>query len=168
MFSHPCGTAFCSAVLVAASSLLGGCGDDLPNDFERLPLERQVKEYELHLQRSGHPLTYAAATIAKNGFSAAYLACDRLAANDQLLPADQALKIVDLVQTGGCSLKQARCESIIRSFIANHPSDSNDVYFARITLEAIEHNYIAPTWHVEACVKGGRGEAPASRATTTQ
>jgi hypothetical protein len=44
--------------------------------------ERQVKEYELHLQRSGHPLMYARAAIAKHGFGAADLACDRLATSD--------------------------------------------------------------------------------------
>lgn len=151
MFRHPSRTALCSAVLVAAGSLMGGCGDDLPKDFERLPLERQVKEYELHLQRYGHPLTYARAAIAKHGFGAADLACGRLATSDQTLPAYEALQIVHLVQTGGCSLKQTRCESVVTSFVADHPIGSTDGHFARIALEAIERDYTSPTWHVDAC-----------------
>jgi hypothetical protein len=147
-------------VLIAAVSLTGGCGDDLPKDFERLPLERQVKEYEMHLQKYGHPLTYARAAIAKHGFGAADLACDRLATSDQSLPAYEALQIVHLVQTGGCSLKQTRCESVVRSFVAGHPIGSTEGHFARLTLEAIERDYTSPTWHVGACVMDRRGEVP--------
>jgi hypothetical protein len=154
VLSHSCRAAFYSALLAVAGSLLGGCGNCLPRDFERLPLERQVKEYELHIQRYGLPLRYATAIIAKNGLGAARLACDRLAANDENLPAYEALEIVHLVQTGGCSLKRTRCESIIKSYLADHPDDSVDSNVARMTLEAIEQNYISPTWHVNACAQG--------------
>ena len=116
-----------------------------------------MKEYELHLQKYGHPLTYARVAIAKHGFGAADIACDRLATGDQSLPAYEALQIVHLVQTGGCSLKRTRCESVVRAFVEDHPIGSTNGHFARIALDAIEHDYTSPTWHVDACVRGRRG-----------
>jgi hypothetical protein len=151
MFHHLSRSAFCVVVLAAVGSLMCGCGSDLSNDFDRLPLDRQVKEYELHLERSGRPNSHAINAIAQHGLGAADLACDRLAIDDKSLPASEALEIIHSVQTGGCSLKKTRCESIVRSFVAEHPTDSTDGHFARITLEAIENNYTSPTEHIAAC-----------------
>jgi hypothetical protein len=138
-------------MLVFAAFLAAGCGKDLPRDFERLPLNRQVEEYELHLQRYGHPLHHARAAIAQRGWSAAELASDRLERGDRRLPAYEALQIIHLVQTGGCALRGTPSESIVRAFVAQHPISSTDGHFARVTLQAIERNYSSPTWHVEAC-----------------
>ena len=139
------------AALVIASLLTSACGNVLPRDFERLPLDRQVEEYELHLQKYGHPLSYATAAIAEHGWSAAELAADRLKRGDQRLPAYEALKVIHLVQTGGCPLKGTTSEAAVREFVAKHSASSVDGHFARVTLAAIEHNYTDPSWQVEAC-----------------
>jgi hypothetical protein len=151
MFHHPSKFVFFTVLLAAAGSLVCSCNSGIPNDFDRLPLDRQVKEYERHLERYGRPNSHAINAIAQHGLGAADLACDRLAIDDKSLPASEALEIIHSVQTGGCSLKKTRCESIVRSFVAEHPTDSTDGHFARITLEAIENNYTSPTEHIAAC-----------------
>jgi hypothetical protein len=167
MFHHP-SKFLCYAILLAATaSLVCSCNSGLPSGFDRLPLDRQVKEYELHLEKYGRPNSHAITAIAQHGFGAANLACDRLAMDDQSLPASEALQIIHSVQTGGCSLKKTRCESVVRSFVAGHPIDSSDGHFARITLEAIENNYISPTEHIAACDNARSRKAPASAAGTT-
>lgn len=158
----------CSAMLVAAGSLMCSCFSDLPNDFDRLPLDRQVKEYELHIKRYGRPVRHARAVIAQHGFDAANVACGRLATGDQSLPDYEALQIIHSVQTGGCSLKKTRCESVVRSFVTEHPIDSSDGYFARVTLDAIENNYTSPIEHIVVCGKDRLRKAPASAAETTR
>jgi hypothetical protein len=139
------------AALILCALLASACGNVLPRNFEQLPLDRQVEAYELHLQKYGHPLSYATAAIAEHGWSAAELAADRLKRGDQRLPVHEALEIIHLVQTGGCPLKGTASESAVREFGAKHPVSSTDGQFARVTLTTIEHNYTDPLWQVEAC-----------------
>jgi len=166
MFHHPSRSIFYAVLLATAGSLVCSCNSGLPNGFDWLPLDRQVKEYELHLERYGRSNSHAITAIAQHGFGAANLACDRLAMDDQSLPASEALQIIHSVQTGGCSLKETHCESVVRSFVAEHLIDSTDGYFARVTLEAIENNYTSPTEHIAACDNNSPGKAPASTAGT--
>ena len=168
MSYHPSRSVFCAILLAVAGFLMCGCNSGLPNNFDRLPLERQVKEYELHIKRYGRPVRHARAVIAQHGFDAANLACGRLATGDQSLPGYEALQIIHSVQTGGCSLKKTRCESVVRSFVAEHPIDSSDGYFARVTLDAIENNYTSPTEHIAACGNDRSRKPPASATGTTR
>jgi len=142
-----------TAELVAVVGLLSvsACGGGLPRDYERLPLDKQWQAYAHQIHRYGHPLLHARAAIAEHGFAAADMAAHCIDAKSCDLPLPEALGIIHLVQTGGCQLQGTKAEAPVRKLATDLPTDSADGLLARITLEAIEHDYVSPTWHARDC-----------------
>lgn len=92
------------AVVLFLLSALAGCGR-LPWNFESLSLEEKVAAYEKYLQGRGHPKIRARAQISWHGWPAADLMSQYLQGSREGLPVQEALEIIHLVQTRGCSLQ---------------------------------------------------------------
>jgi len=136
MRTHPSGTS--AVVAVCISVILVACGSRLPAGFDSLTLTEKVAAYETHLGSYGRPSTRAEKSIAKHGVEAAlamlpYVRGDRVGG----LTAQEALVIIDLVQSSGHNLRGTIVEYEIERFLARSTLTIGEQAAAKGALESI-------------------------------
>ena len=121
-------------------ALFASCGR-YPYNFATLPLEKKVEVDVDHFNHFGRPNLWAESWISWHGWAAADLMAEFLERRRVGLPDYEAIKIIDLVQTRGCSLSGTPAERALGHFLAHEPKDSVESLFARDTLETIRRNF---------------------------
>lgn len=116
----------------------------LPNNFTSLTLEEKVEAYAHHLNNYGRYDPLARSWISWHGWAAADLMADYLKGSKSGLPKFEAIEIIELVQTRGCSLKGTAAEKALEAFIRTEPDSSLDHQVAMSALVAIQRNIIIP------------------------
>jgi hypothetical protein len=117
------------------------CGG-LPGDFESLSAVDKIHAYEEHLEAGGRPLPHARQEIAWHGREAAYLLSDYLTGSEAGLPTLEAIRIIESVQLGGCSLKGTKAEAALEEARANAPADSLERIAVESALDSIRRDIV--------------------------
>jgi len=117
------------------------CGG-LPGNFESLNAVDKIHAYEQHLGAGGRPLPCARREIAWHGWESADLMADYLTGKEAGLPILEAIRIIESVQLGGCSLKGTKAEAALEEARANAPVDSLERIAAESALDSIRRDIV--------------------------
>lgn len=131
--------------LLLVAFLLTSCIGGIPENFDTLPLEKQIETYGHHWKTAGTPLLHARAAIAKHGYAAADRMCDEIEKEGSDYPLHETLEIISDVQSHGCSLRGTRAHVAIQTVLSRRDLDEYEVQVARTALMAIETNFSEPT-----------------------
>jgi hypothetical protein len=114
-----------SFLFLAILLLALGC-TRLPEDFESLPVQRQVDTYVRYLENGGAPRLWARASIARHGAAAAGVIAAVLPRPIDDSYKTELLMILSEIQSAGTNLKGTPAESAIRALI-QQPGASRDL-----------------------------------------
>lgn len=117
-------------------TVLAACGG-LPENFELLPLEKQVTAYARHLASGGRPLVEARSHISFHGWTAADVMATYAAGDSPGFPPHEAVQIIDRIQLRGCDLAGTKAEAAIVRYLDRSASNPADASVARTVLTAI-------------------------------